>query len=442
MQNYLNSNTLEIYFETYGCTANYNSSEIMKGVVSSAGLNITSDLKFADVVVINSCIVKSATQEKIRGRLSDLMSEFPEKKFILTGCMPRLLKDKFQKENLFLLDTSHIKDIGKLISDIFEDNYSQEIYLEPRKECKANLPKISDEKLIGIAQISEGCLGRCTYCITRLAKGKLYSYPEKDILNSVKRDVEAGCKEIWLTSQDNASYGLDSGKNNYELPGLLRNILKIPGKFYVRLGMSNPNNVLKILEELIEIYKNPKMFKFLHIPVQSGSDKILEDMERGYTRTDVLKIVEKFRREIPGMMFSTDVILSYPTENEKDFEETLDLFKKINPEILNKSNFCPRPFTQAAKLGELNTKTIKERATKVDVLHLDICKEIQKPFIGKTLKVLIDKKGWKGTWLGRAENYKLVAVLSNEKNLLGKSVDVKITGSSPHYLVGVVEGKE
>ena len=132
MQNYLNTNTPEIYFETYGCTANKNSTEILKGIVHQVGLNLTTSVELADIIVINSCILKSPTEEKIRRRLSDLIKKYPEKKFILTGCMPRLLKDKFQKQNLFLLDTSHMKDVSNLIQDIYSGQYKEEKYLKQR----------------------------------------------------------------------------------------------------------------------------------------------------------------------------------------------------------------------------------------------------------------------------------------------------------------------
>ena len=243
---------LEVYFESYGCTANQNSTEIMKGLVKQAGLNITLNPDFADLIIINSCIVKQPTQEKIRRKVNDFLEK--GKKVILAGCMPRLNKKRLKKENLYLLDTSHVKNLLNLIQDMQEGNYSYEKYLNPRNEVKLELPKIPNEKLIGITQISEGCLGECSYCIVRLAKGKLFSYPFEKIINSVKKDIESGCREIWITSQDNAAYGNDEGK--YLLPDLLSKILDLPGNFFIRVGMMNPNNVLKILPQLLEIYKH------------------------------------------------------------------------------------------------------------------------------------------------------------------------------------------
>ncbi len=426
---------LEIYFETYGCSANYNSTEIMQGLVKQAGLNVTSNANFADLIVINSCIVKCPTEEKIRRRVQDLLKA--GRKVILAGCMPRIKQGNLKQENLFLLDTSHIKDIINLIHDIQNKSYSAEKYLKPRNEVKLSLPKLPKERVIGITQISEGCLEKCNYCIVRLAKGRLFSYPKEKIIKSVKNDIASGCKEIWLTSQDNANYGSDNKK--HLLPELLREILELKGSFYVRVGMMNPNNILEILQELIEIYKHKKMFKFLHIPVQSGSNRILERMERSYAKEDFLKIIKEFKRNIPEITISTDIIVGFPGESDADFRESLSLIKEVRPEMLNISKFAPRPFTKAAKMKQLPPEVLRKRAKELSKLHLEICKENQKNWAGWKGKVLVDQKGpvYSGTYLARSPEYKLFAVHSREK-ILGKIVKVKVKKIMPHYLISEV----
>lgn len=425
---------LEVYFETYGCTANQNSSEIMKGLIRQAGLNITLNPERADIIIINSCIVKQSTEEKIRRKLTDFLKQ--GKKVILAGCMPRLNKDKLKKDNpnnFYMLDTSQIKSITSIIKDIQENNYDAEKYLKKINEVKLALPKISDSRCVGITQISEGCLGECSYCIVRLAKGKLFSYPKEKIIESIKNDIQSGCKEIWITSQDNAAYGNEEGK--HLLPELLKEILEIPGKFYIRIGMMNPNNVLKILPELVEIYKHPKMFKFLHLPIQSGSDRILKAMNRKYKIKDINKIIYKFKKEIPEITIATDIIVGFPGETDKDFEETCKIIQEILPEILNRSNFGVRKGTPAEKLKPLPPKIMNQRAEHLMNLHLKICNSLQEPYLGRELEVLIDKKGFENTWLGRTETYKLVAVHS-PANILGKKLKVKIKRILPHYLIG------
>ena len=424
---------LEIFFETYGCTANYNSTEIMKGLVRQAGLNITEDENFADLIVINSCIVKTATQEKIRRKIQDLLKK--NKKIILAGCMPRLnskIFPEYQERNLFFLDTTHVKDLISLIKDIQENNYLQEKYLKWRKEIKLNLPKIPKEKLIGVTQISEGCLGNCTYCITRLAKGRLFSYPKDEIIKSIKNDLGSGCKEIWLTSQDCASYGNDA--KEFLLPELLQEICKAKKNFKLRAGMMNPNNVLQILPELIQIYKDKKIYKFLHLPIQSGSNRILKAMNRYYKKEDIKKIIKEFRKEFPEIHISTDVIVGYPGETEKDFNETYELVKFMNPETINISKFGKRPGTRAEKLEEISPGIMRKRTSKLAQLHKKLCNENQKKFLEKEFEVFANQKGFGNTYLARDENYKLFAVISKEK-ILGKKVKVKVKKLTPHYLI-------
>lgn len=427
---------INVYFETYGCTANYNSTEILKGLIIQAGLNITTNKNNSDLIIINSCIVKEPTQEKIRRRIQDLLKQ--NKKIILTGCMPEIFKNKLQYKNLYLLNTSQIKNIINLIKDIQNNQYKQEKYLKQKNEIKLNLPKIPKEKTIGITQISEGCLGNCTYCITRLAKGKLFSYPQKEIIKSIKSNLNSGCKEIWITSQDNASYGNDN--NKYLLPELLKNIININKKFYLRIGMINPNNVLKILPELIEIYKNKKIFKFLHIPVQSGSNKILKKMNRKYTKQEFLKIIKEFKKNFPEIHISTDIIIGYPEETEKDFQETYELIKKIKPETLNISRFWPRPKTKAEKLKQLDNKIIKKRIIKISQLHKRILLKKQEQYKNKKTKVIVNSKGipeFPNTYLARDINYKLYAIQTKNK-IPGKEVNIKVTKPTAHYLISKI----
>lgn len=429
---------LEIYFETYGCSANKNSTEIMKGIVKSAGLNIIENPDRADFIVINSCIVKEPTEAKIKKRINDFLKK--DKKIILAGCMPRLNEKKFAHiPNLFLIDTSQVKNIVNLIKDIRDGNYDSDKYLKKRNEVKLNSPKISEEKIIGITQISEGCLGECNYCITKLAKGKLFSYPLDEIVKNVQRDVDSGCKEIWLTSQDCASYGLETGK--YLLPELLKRILELKGDFFVRIGMMNPNSVLKILPELIELYKSKKMFKFLHIPIQSGSNKILNEMGRNYKVSDVMKIINEFKKNFPEGVIATDIIVGYPGEKDEDFQETFDLIKEIKPEILNSSKFWPRSGTSAVKLKQINRKIVIKRVSALMKLHLDICNENQIRWKYLETDVLIDKKGFPGTFLARDKNYSLFAVQTTDKNILGKIVSIKVKKVLPHYLIGEILSK-
>jgi MiaB-like tRNA modifying enzyme len=363
-----------IYLETYGCAANQNNSEILQGLLERQGFIFVSKPKLANLAIINTCIVKGPTRQRMISRIKEL-ANFPY--LIVSGCMPDVESERIKKISrkvnpkikLGLVGTKHIKDIIKTVKAMIENKES--IFISQKKEIKLCLTKTPRRKNIGITQISEGCLGNCAYCIVKLAKGKLFSYPQDKILKNVKQDLIM-CDEIWITSQDNAAYGIDSRK--VKLPQLLKKILYLKGNFRVRLGMMNPSSLLPIVDDIIEIYKNEKMKKFLHIPVQSGSNKILRLMNRKYNIQDFLYIIEKFRREIPNLVLSTDIIVGFPQETKEDFEKTLKLIKKIKPEVLNISKFWPMPGTIATRMKQIPVKEQKKRAIKLMNLYKKIKK--------------------------------------------------------------------
>jgi len=441
-----------IYIETFGCTANQNNSEILAGLIRQSGLEITTNPDIADLLIINTCIVKSPTEKKIERKVFDLLKNYPDKPIIIAGCMPEVRAEKLRRKNIYLLGTHHFKDILKLIKKISENSYEEKEFLSEKNEIKLCLPKIPEIKKIGITQISEGCNGFCSFCIVRLVKGKLFSYPQEKILENIENDLKSGAKEIWITSQDNATYGLDerfheakygiesasgvASKGKRKLPELMRKILQLKGKFRVRLGMMNPENVLPILNELIEIYKNEKIYKFLHVPLQSGSNKILKLMNRKYTIEDFLKIIGKFRKQIPNLTLATDIIVAYPQETEQDFQETLNLIKKIKPDVLNVSKYWAMKGTPASKEKQIPKEIAKSRAIKLMQEYKKISAEKNKNYLEKETKVFVYDK-FQNHYLARTENYKLVLIQS-DKNYLGKFVNVKIIGMEKNHLVGEI----
>jgi len=422
-----------IYIETYGCSANQNNSEIMAGMLSSAGLNVVRNKDLADVIILNTCIVKGPTEQRMCSRIKELAGK--KQKLIIAGCMPSAEADKIKKisPKAVLVGIHDIRKILLAVSSAIKGK--QKDFLSKQDEEKLCLPKIPFNKTIGINQISEGCSGNCSYCFTKFAKGNLFSYSQQNILKSVRNDLAAGCKEVWLTSQDNAAYGIDYGSRM--LSELLENIFALKGKFLVRLGMMNPNNVLPILDDLIKSYRNEKMFKFLHIPLQSGSDSVLKAMNRNYSVKDFLKIINSFRKAIPDITISTDVICGYPTETEGDFQQTLEIIKKIKPDILNISKFWSMPRTQASKLQQLSSEEIKKRSTKLALLHKKIALDNNKKWLGQKIRCLIDDFGKNNDMLARNECYKQI-VLKADKFSLGKFVNIKITEITPHYLIGEI----
>ncbi|MDP1728934.1 MAG: tRNA (N(6)-L-threonylcarbamoyladenosine(37)-C(2))-methylthiotransferase [archaeon] len=426
-----------VYIETYGCSANQNNSEIMAGILSNSGFLITNNLEIADILIFNTCVVKSKTESKIKRRIQDLKSN---KLIIISGCMPETDFKKLKKleKNAIFLGTRHIKEIVNLIRDFYDKKLTeakQLEYLNNNPEIKLNLPKKPNNKIISIHQISEGCLGECSYCKTRLAKGKLFSYSKTEIIKSIESDLQQGAKEIWLTSQDCASYGLDRGKQ--ELPELLNEILNLKHKFKLRLGMSDPNNVFPILKELIEVYKDPKIFKFIHIPIQSASNPILKHMKRYYQIEQAEKIIETFRKQIPDITIATDIIVAYPTETENDHKINIDFIKEFKPDVLNLSKFSSHKQTPAGKLKVLPSSIVSKRASELMQIHRETAKENKEKFLNKTIKVLIEKRlpNSESLHSGRDENYNIVLVKC-DKEFLGKEIQVKITSFGVHNLIG------
>lgn len=427
---------MNIYIENYGCSANLNNSEIMAGLLNKAGNIVVKDLKNADVAVLNTCIIKGPTFNKMIERLKKLAKK---KYLIVSGCMPIVYPKKIinivrgtnKKCKIGLVSPNDIKEITKVINKLKEGKES--LTLNNKKSELICLDKISKEKVISIVQISTGCLGNCNYCVVKLAKGNLFSFSKEKIIKQIKNDLQQGAKEIWLTSQDCGCYGKDLG--NYELVNLLKDISKIKGKFKVRLGMSNPQHIKYFIDDLIEVFKSEKFFKFLHIPVQSGSNKILREMNRHYKTSEFIKIVNKFRKAFPDSVISTDIIIGYPGENEKDFRKTLNLINNIKPEILNISKYWPMKKTVGAEQKQISEKLKKERAIKLMNFHLEILGEKNKRFLNKEVSVIINKKGFEGTMLARDENYRLV-IVPGDKKFLGKFIKVKIMKITPHYLIG------
>jgi len=284
--------------------------------------------------------------------------------------------------------------------------------------------------------IANGCLGQCTYCITRLARGRVKSRSEEWILRAIERALDRGAVEIRISAQDTAAYGRDIGTN---LAELINSITSIPGKFYVRVGMMEPRETLRILPELIAAYSNPKVYRFLHLPVQSGDNEILRRMNRGYKVEDFVKIVREFRYKFPEMTLSTDIIVGFPGESDKSFNNTIELIKEIKPEILNITRFSPRPKTPAYKWKRPSTNKVKEWSQKLTAVHMENMHRRFESMLGKEMKVIVPSRGKRGKYLARSINYEPV-VLENAE--IGKEYIIRVTHYEKSHLVGKILQKE
>ena len=424
-----------MFLKSFGCSTNLADGEVMAGCLADAGFKLVDSVADAEVVIYNTCAVKGPTEN----RMIDLLKKVPRgKKLLVVGCLPLINFDRLRREVRF--DGVAGPALGEKIVDIVNAVLRGEkvLALENAEKAKPSLslPRIRVNPVVGIIPISYGCLGSCAYCCVVFARGRLRSYSVKEIVERVKADLAEGVREFWLTSQDTACYGRDIGTN---LAELIMAVCAVEGDFKIRVGMMTPNRALDILEGLIEAYKDGKVFKFVHLPVQSGDDIILERMWRFYTVADFKKIVDAFRGAFPKITIATDVICGFPGEDEKAFEKTLRLIEEVKPDIVNTSKFFARPRTPAANMPDLvQLPEIKRRSAALSSLAYKIAMERNREWIGWEGEVLIDEAGKvAGSWMGRNFAYKPIVVKSGE-NLLGKVVRVKIYDASATHLVGAL----
>ena len=420
-----------IHFITQGCSSNLRESEIVMGILNNSGYEIINDEGNSSVNVVNICTVKGDTTA-IR-EIRRIKKQNPGKKLIVSGCITESIAPKIKDidENISLVNTHNLGRISTVVENSLNGTVLE--LLDKKYEVKANLPSVRKNPVVGIAPILNGCNYFCTFCSTKLVKGKLFSYPMDAIRQDVKGHLKAGCKEIWITSNDTGAYMVEQG-GEQRLVELLGQILSIPIDFKLRLGMMNPSNTITILDNLINIYKHPKMFKFLHIPAQSGNNEILRLMNRRYTAEDFIKIVEIFRKEIPEITISTDIIAGFPSETKEQFNDSMDLLNKIKPDVLNLSRYAAREGTIAAKMKQLQTNSLKQRSRLMTSLYRQIAFENNKKWLNWQGKILIDEKGKHDSWIGRNYCYKPVVVKGNFK--LGDVADVKITDFTSFDLRG------
>ncbi|MEM2136602.1 MAG: tRNA (N(6)-L-threonylcarbamoyladenosine(37)-C(2))-methylthiotransferase, partial [Candidatus Methanomethylicia archaeon] len=295
------------------------------------------------------------------------------------------------------------------------------------------LTPIIDEVTLTVP-IAEGCLGECSYCIVRLARGKLKSRREEEIIKVIKRSVEEGVREIRLTAQDTAAYGLDIGT---DLTKLLRRILEIHGKYLLRIGMMTPNNAINIIDDLMEIYEDDRIYKFIHIPLQSGDNDILKLMNRRYSVEEYKEIVNKFRRKFPKGFITTDIISGFPMESEEAHKNTMKILWETMPDKVNAAKYTPRPHTKAAALPQIPDKIKSMRCKEVMEISRRIALERNRMHLGEEAEVLILKRGEEDVFKARMKNYRMVLINACEK-MMGERAIARIVDAKPTHLIGVL----
>ena len=418
----------KIFVEAYGCSASFADSEMISGLIVNGGHTLATNSTESDLNLIVTCSVKDTTANKMMYRIKSLKT----KPLIVAGCLPKAEKENVEKfsENAGLLGPSSLGKTLEVINSTLGGR--KQIALEDSDLSKVGLPKVRLNPTVGIVEIASGCMSECTFCQTKLSKGDLSSYRLGDIVRQVQTEIKEGCKEVWLTSTDNGCYGLDIGT---DLPSLVNAVTEIPEDFMIRVGMMNPMYMPRIKEKLIESYDNKKVFKFLHIPVQSGSDKVLNDMKRGHTSQTFREIVKKTKEKFPNFTISTDIIVGFPSETEEDFQKTVQLLDETKPDVVNLSKYSARPGTDAAELKQIDAAEVKRRSKIIFDQINNISLESNKKWIGWKGKVLFDENTEEGI-KGRNYAYKPIAV--NDKVKIGDSYIVEITDATRKRLIGKI----
>jgi threonylcarbamoyladenosine tRNA methylthiotransferase CDKAL1 len=414
----------KIHLLSFGCSNNFHEGEAMAGLLEKAGYTITKDPYAAEIIILNLCTVKGDHQA-LRA-LKKTTKEY-NAKIIAAGCILESTKSTLREldPSLSLINTNNLDKIVEVVEAVIEGDVVE--VLKPNKITKINIPKIRLNPIINIVPVGNGCTSACTYCSVKLIKGHVQSYSILQLVEEVKRSIKEGCKEIYLTGQDTGAYGLDwktKDANAPELPELLDALTQIPGDFRIRVGMTSPNHVHRHLQRLITVMKHPKIYKFIHIPIQSGNNEVLKAMKRPNTVEQYKECIHAFKKAFPDITIATDIIVGFPGETDNAFQDTLNLIETTQPDVLNTSRFAPRPQTLAAKMKQVPTNIAKERSKALTKLFERIAAERNTIWSNWAGPILIDEYGKNNTMVGRNYAYKPVIVKGNHK--LGDELEVSI----------------
>ncbi|KAI9200467.1 hypothetical protein LWI28_008402 [Acer negundo] len=421
-----------IYIKTFGCSHNQSDSEYMTGQLSAFGYAITENPEEADLWLINTCTVKSPSQSAMDTLITK--GKNARKPLVIAGCVPQGSRDLKQLEGVSIVG---VQQIDRVVEVVEETLKGHEVRLLHRKKLPAlDLPKVRKNKFVEIVPINVGCLGACTYCKTKHARGHLGSYTIESIVNRVRTVAADGVKEIWLSSEDTGAYGRDIGVN---LPKLLNAIVaELPpdGSTMLRIGMTNPPYILEHLIEIAEVLRHPYVYSFLHVPVQSGSDAVLTAMNREYTVSEFRTVVDTLTELVPGMQIATDIICGFPGETDEDFAQTVSLIKEYKLPQVHISQFYPRPGTPAARMKKVPSNVVKNRSRELTSVF-----EAFTPYNGmegKVERIWITDIATDGIHLvGHTKGYIQVLVVATE-DMLGASALVKITSVGRWSVFGEV----
>jgi threonylcarbamoyladenosine tRNA methylthiotransferase CDKAL1 len=471
-----------VYVKTWGCAHNNSDGEYMAGLLSEYGYEVViedDDAKSANVWVLNSCTVKGPAESHFVNTITE--AQAMGKKVVVAGCVPQAWgssksgKEAEKRANAQSLSVIGVQQIDRVVEVVEQTLLGNTVRLMGTKTekktitvstasgtvvasdvasssigdtettqrttkiklggAKLTLPKIRRNPLVEIVPISTGCLNACTYCKTKHARGHLGSYPIEEIVNRIRHVVSEGVLEIWLTSEDTGAYGIDIGTNITTLLWAILDVL--PEPVMLRMGMTNPPYIKRHAVEMAKIYEHPRIYAYLHMPIQSASNSVLEAMKREYSRTDFEEIVDELKHKLPNLNVATDLIIGFPGETDDDFDDTWNLVQKYQFSVLFINQFYPRPGTPAAKMKRVNTQIVKDRTRKLSSWFKSYLPYENR--LNEIHRVLVTEMAPDNIHVaGRTKSYEMVLVDSDlpAENLMGRVIEVKISETGKFFLKG------
>lgn len=421
---------MRVYLETYGCAQNRGEGAAIGRDLARRGHALVERPEGADAAVLVTCGVIGPTEARMVRRWRLLTEKVP--RTIVTGCLVPLRSDLLRgpgRERTALVPIREQPLLPTLLEAPETPPGTSE--LDPSlRSPRYDAPRAPAAEEVVITQ---GCTSGCSYCFSRLARGTLSSVPLTEVVRRVREAVARGAFEVRLTSLDTAAWGHER-KDGTRLPDLLEAVAKVSGAAKVRVGMMSPQSIAPILSEYLDALASEPFYRFLHLPVQSGSDRVLGAMRRGYVAEEFQRQVTEARRRFPDLMLSTDVIVGFPGETDDDHRATERLIESVAPEIVNVTRFSPRPGTPAARLPPVAPRLAKRRSRSLTELRLRVGRRRLERWIGRTAPGRVMEHGPGSSGVARLSNY-LPVVLGSRFDL-GASLNLRIEGARSTYLLG------
>nr|CCC91059.1 unnamed protein product [Trypanosoma congolense IL3000] len=430
-----------VFVHTFGCGHNMSDGEYMAGQLAQSGFQITDEFSQADIYLLNSCTVKNPSEEHFVNMMNRVRAT--GKPLVVAGCVPQADPDNKQWAEVSVIGVRSIDRVSYVVNETLQGNCVRLIGSdkeqlrvgESDKLPALDLPKVRRNKYIEIIPISVGCLNCCTYCKTKYARGDLRSYPVSEIVGRVREVVDDGVKEIRLTSEDSGAYGIDIGT---DIVQLLRAVAaELEGSdVMLRVGMSNPPYLLRHVDDFASILRHPNVYEFVHIPVQSGSNRILKTMLREYTVEEFCKCMDAIRTAVPRVTLATDIICAFPGEGEAEWRETMRLCEVAKFGVINITRFYPRRNTPAAAMKQIPTDIAKQRTT--ELTNFFNSYRTYDAMVGDVCQVtLLETAHDKHHLVGHTKNYVQVLVDPSEARM-GERVTVVIVSATKYSVTGRV----